>query len=490
LIFVELLTILAILIGGSFLIRAVGIQAWILPALGFVMGIALMLILGTIQVVTSQPTTPLSTLFLTLLIPIGIWLWYYKKGETSFFRIVPTILFLIAVIAAIIGLHTANHLNLTPDSYRYAQVGSLFESGNMEFAQAALLLKRLIAVPLMHAPANLADHFFLASITPLLALVTAAILAWFCQKGLQTEQDSWWTVCLFPIAAALILATNQFFIYNAFYVNGHILYAVLLLLIAGSSWLYACDADVSKTALKLILFLAIPALIVTRPEGGLHVGLVLIPVFISSKFPLRLKALLSAVLGASILIWNGFLWMNFSAAGQNAPIAVTGMFCGGLFAFLFIPFLYSRFAHYMSPRLLSVTEIVLWTSLAIAALLEPKVFAVSIHATITNIFMGRGMWGFSLIMIGMLFIGVLIFSNAPSRIFLRFPVTTFIPLGLLLAHLRDFPYRASMFDSFNRMFLHILPLAILFIVSSAATRRWGFFITKPSSKIDKKRFEA
>jgi len=223
-IFVELFTILTLLIGGSFLIRTSGIQGWILPSLGFVMGIALMLILGTIQVVTNQPTTPVSTLFLTLLIPIGIWLWFYNKGKTSFFRIVPAIMVLSAFTAAIIVLHAAKLLNLTPDSYRYAQVGSLFESGNMGFAQASLLLKRLIAVPLMHAPANLADHFFLTSITPLLALATAAILAWFCQKGLQVKQDSWWAVYLFPIAAALLLTTNQFFVYNAFYVNGHILY--------------------------------------------------------------------------------------------------------------------------------------------------------------------------------------------------------------------------------------------------------------------------
>ncbi|MCF8078542.1 MAG: hypothetical protein K9K88_04595 [Desulfobacterales bacterium] len=477
---VELVTNFALLIGGTVLVYTFGMRGWALPAFGYVTGIALMVILGGLQVVIAQPTTPVLTLCLTMLIPIAVWIWFHKKGSAPSFRILPALLFSLAAAAAIAGLYAVKLLNLTPDSYQYAQVGSLFESSRMELAQPSLLLKRTLAVPLLHAPANLADHFFLFSITPLLALATSVILAWFCQKGLQSGQVNWLTIWTLPICAALLLLANQFFIYNAFYVNGHILYCALLLLIAGGSWLYASNADIPKTALSCILFCAVPALVIARPEGGLQAGLVLLPVFVSEKFPVRLRALLAAVLGFSILVWNGFLWLKFSAAGQTAPISVIGMFWLGVLAVGFIPFLYSHFFGRFSFRFLSLAEITLWVALLATALREPEVFILSVNATIENVFMGAGLWGYSLVVLLLLFAGVLVITDTSDRIFLRFPVTTFIPFGLLLAHLRDLPYRIGAFDSFNRMILHVVPIAILFVVSSAGSRRREGLVKKPS----------
>lgn len=467
----ELVTIFALLFGGAFLVRAAGLQGWGLPALAFIAGIAFMVIIGSLQVISRWPANPVSTLILALLIPMGIWLWRYNKGAASFFPVLPSILFSAAAAAAAAGLHAAKLLNLSPDSYRYAQLGSLFESGNMAYAQPTLLLKRLLGVPLLHAPANLADHFFLASITPLLSLATVAILAWYCQKGLQTVHDSLFANWLLPSAAALLLLSNQFFIYNAFYVNGHVLYAAFLLLLAGSGWLYACNADVPRTALATLMICAVPAMIFTRPEAGLHVGLALLPVLISTRFPLQLKALLLAALGGSVITWNGFLWLKFIAAGQSAPVSVSGMFGLGLCAVMAIPLLFTRIPDCLSLRLLLPLEILLWAGVAVAALLDPTLFTISITATIKNILLGQGAWGFSLIILGVLVVGILILTDSPHRIFLRFPLTTFIPLALLLAHLREIPYRIGMLDSLNRMFVHILPLAILFIASAATKKQ-------------------
>ncbi len=68
---------------------------------------------------------------------------------------------------------------------------------------------------------------------------------------------------------------------------------------------------------------------------------------------------------------------------------------------------------------------------------------------------------------------VLVFFPAPGRIFLRFPLTTFLPLAFLLAYLRALPYRVGVADSLSRMFIQVVPLAILFVASAAASKGWA-----------------
>ena len=59
-------------------------------------------------------------------------------------------------------------------------------------------------------------------------------------------------------------------------------------------------------------------------------------------------------------------------------------------------------------------------------------------------------------------------------IFLRFPVTSFVPVALLLVYFRGNPYRIGVGNLLNRMWVHIVPLAILFVVAAASSRRWGY----------------
>ncbi len=466
----ELFTIFSILIGGSFFMRIMGITGWGAPPIGFVTGIIFLVLFGEIQVITGLSITPVYTLLITALIPVSIWIWRFKKGCSVSIQILPALLLGVFTALIVAFLYSANLLNLSPDSYRYAQIGSLIESGNIDVAQPSLLLKRQIAVPMMHASANLSDKLFLTSITPILSLSAAAILAWICRKGLETVHDESLITKVLPITAAMLLLTNQFFVLNAFYVNGHILYAVLLLLIAGCFWLYAGEADVSRTALTTIPLIAIPALVITRPEAPLHIGLTLAPVLVSDHFSRKLKAGLLTALNVSVIVWYGFLWCKFSAADEVVPVSVSGLFSLGIAGFIFTAVLFTKPWEKLSSRLLPALEIFLWLVFLIAALKNQEMFIISISAAVNNVVFGLGLWGYSLIVLGVLFIGVLLFTKTPILIFLRYPVTTFIPMALISAFLRGHPYRVGPFDSFNRMCLHIVPITILFITASAISK--------------------
>ena len=479
---IEIFSVLTILAGGCFLMRTVGVRGWGLPCIGFIAGIALMVFLGEAQlVIGTLPyttlrlalTTTTIRLVLTTLIPFLLWLIRYKKGRDVSIRVFPSLLVVAGVLAAIFFLRGSNIFAYSPDSFRHAQIGSLIESLNIHSANPDRLWFEGITIGMMQAPANLMDEFYLRSIIPILGLATMGAFIWFCKKALGATNRNWWEVNTLTFMCALLLFTNRYFIYNSFYIHAHMAYASFILLIAGSAWLYARNPEVPRAALMGMICLSTVAAVVTRPEAPMHVGFVLLPVLVSSKIPLRRRALILLVLGLSHLFWGGLTWSKYVSGKATTPLAVVAMFWLGLAEIMLIPFMFSALFDRISKYAVFLGESVLWIALGIAAVKDPEMFFVSYNAMVENVIGGVGHWGYSFCILGILFVMTLLLSNAPDRVFLRFPVTTFIPLGLLLAFFRGSPYHAGASDSFNRMLFHIVPIAILFIASSATTDRWG-----------------
>jgi hypothetical protein len=90
-------------------------------------------------------------------------------------------------------------------------------------------------------------------------------------------------------------------------------------------------------------------------------------------------------------------------------------------------------------------------------------------ATEQNLLYGAGGWGFSLLILAVLVLVGVVVARGEAIHFLRFPVTSFVPLGFLLAYLRDLPFRVGAGDSLNRLWIHIVPLAMLFVVAAFGT---------------------
>jgi hypothetical protein len=113
-------------------------------------------------------------------------------------------------------------------------------------------------------------------------------------------------------------------------------------------------------------------------------------------------------------------------------------------------------------------EGLLWLALLAAAVREPRTLVASVWHTGRNLLAGEGMWGLSLILLGLMVLAALILFRTPHQVFLRFPLTTYLPLVLLLAYLRGGAYRSGESDSLNRMWMHVVPLAVLFVIVAAA----------------------
>lgn len=471
----ELLVVAVIFVGGCAAMRVLGVSGWWLPGLGFLAGICLYLGIGFVQVATWLPTSPAITLVLTVGLPVGWWVLRWRRGGDVGVRVLPAVASMAGLFAAVVALRAANALKWHTDSLDYLIVARLLAEGHYRSTNTMLLVStRQLGAPLLHAPANLDGELYLRSITPLLAVATIVTLVWFLRQGMRIGSGR----LGFGLAAALLvllMVTNDRVIHHAFYLNGHLLTGAVVLLAAASGWLLAVGGEQPRRALMGLQILAIPALVITRPEGALMGVLILLPTWLSPRVPRTHRSITMAVFGASTILSSvvqGWFYLDRSTA---IPSSVTGPLLLGVLSLLAIPLLGWPLLTHRATTWLWLTEVGLW--LALLALVAyhkgSGVMHRSIDATYGNLVVGEGGWGLLIVLVSaLLVLGFVLFEGPPHQILLRFPVTTFVPFVYLMAYLREGEYRAAYADSMNRMIMHIVPLAVLllFILATVGDR--------------------
>jgi hypothetical protein len=217
----------------------------------------------------------------------------------------------------------------------------------------------------------------------------------------------------------------------------------------------------------------VAGLVLSRPEGALIGALAVLPTLLWGRFPLYSRWAILTVFGVAVMVQQGFIISAIASLGRPVPARMWWLLDVGLVALLALPVLAWSFVTRHHKYVLAAVEGALWLAVVGYSLTRPDQLQRSLDATVQNIVFDAGGWGVSLIVIGALVMGTILFTNAPYRIFLRFPLTASIPMFLLLAFLRGSPYRVGTTDSLNRMLIHIVPLAILFVATAAASKRWG-----------------
>jgi hypothetical protein len=469
---IELISVMAVFLGGCALLRAAGLRGWALPALGLLAGVTLQVAIGVVQVVTPfVPTTPILTLALTAALPGAWWLWRLRQGRDVGVSLPLAGLSVAGVAGAVVLLRAVALVTYHSDTFTYLMASRLLaDEAYKTGISTYLVTNRVLGMPLLHAPANLAGDYYLRSIATLLALATVAAVVWFIHVGVPRGLDGA-TRAVLIAAAVLLLVTNNRFVFNAFYLNGHLLQGALVLVVVGCGWLLATRAAKVPTAVMVLQVVAIPGLLVTRPEGPLVTALALLPTWVSDLSD-RYRALTMAVAGGYGGAWFGFQAWVYADRGADLPVSVLGPLAlslgllvgAGLIATGRLP----RIGPPVDRWALWLAEAGLWLALFALAVREPGNLKQSVVGTERNILGGEGLWGLSLFILGLFVLAALV-VRSPRREMLRFPLTTFVPLSFLLAYLREGAYHAGYGDSLNRMWMHVLPLAVLFVVLSAAS---------------------
>jgi hypothetical protein len=478
---VELVSILAILVGGCAFVSAAGLTGWGVPALGYLSGVALVIGIGFVQLLSPLPSHPALTLALTVALPAGWWLVRRRRGGGGTVPWRSVAVGVICVAGLVPVLRLANLVKFHWDSTQYLMVANMLTDGTfLTGVSSELLTKRLIGVGLLHAPAHLNGEEYVRSATPLLALATLAALVWFFQQGARRWCAPWQIAIFAGLGVLLLVSTNRF-VYHTFYLNGHLLFAAFFLVVVACGWLWLVRAEVPASGLMAMQLIAVPAMVLTRPEAPLMVVVALLPVLLSGHVPVRYRSSLLVTLGTATALWYAMALVVLRRHGEPVEISVYGLLALGILL-LGSPVLL-RWGALTRRALvpLGLTEIALWLALAGFAVRQPDILRDSLRAEWQNLVMGSGGWGPSVILLAGLALIAVALVRTPGQTALRFPLTTFIPLAFIFAYLRDVAYRPGFYDSLTRMLIQVLPVLVLGIIVAMASGSWRIQRTRSSA---------
>lgn len=466
----EFLFLSVVLLFGWSLLRLLGLKGWGAIPAGFVAGGFGLVAIGLLFVVAGLPTHPAWLVGTMLLIALACALAGIRRVTTHDSYMLIAGLAVLGVLVFV--LREVNLVKYHIDTFRYLLSSQLLVENQYGLASLNLLTKRMLAAPLLHAPAALYGEYYVRAFTPLLALCLLAFMVWLLRQGIRVAPERAGQLSWFTVLMVLLLASNNRFVWNAFYLNAHLFFAIAFLTIAACGWLLATRRDIDRLPLYALIALALPALIVARPEGFLAAGLALLPLLFSGSVSWRGRGFAMAVYGVSTVLWYGHVALAHMDFGKEIPLSTLGPLVLGAAAIAFIPFLgWSRPVRGHRAVLFAV-EGGLWLALAVFAFRDPAVLRESLDATYQNLVGGAGSWGGSVAVLSTLVILACVFCRDASVRHLRFPVTAMVPVFFLLAYLREGAYRVGNGDSLNRMFIEIVPLTVLFLAAAAASAQW------------------
>jgi hypothetical protein len=471
---IEVLNAWCLLLAGALVLRSAGMRGWGIIPFAYLVGICLEIGFAFLQAMTPLPGSPWLTWALMLATAGAAW---FARGRFGPAHSLPW-LWVAAVGGAAAGavalFRWLRVFTWHIDSLEYVQQAELLVQGRFaSTADAYVLDKRLIAFPIIEAPAQLSGADILFSVVPLLAIATLGVLAWFLQVGV-TQGLSRATATGVIALAVVGLATINRFVANAFYVNGHLLAAALLLLAAGSCWLLLEGPPVVARPMLVSLTLAAPALILVRPEGVFLTVLVVVPIVVSSSVPVRSRRLVAVATGTVGATWYGYVSVMAFLRDEDGPRAL--VVAGASLALVALGLVLPR----VRPRsrvgvVLAKAPLALdwglWLGVALATVAAPRLMADSVSALVLNAGAINGVWGLSFDILAALVVVALVLRRGGGLAPLRAVVTGFLPAAFILAYLRGSAYRVAAVDSLNRMLFEVVPVAVLLVAAVAAGRQ-------------------
>ena len=314
----------------------------------------------------------------------------------------------------------------------------------------------------LYAPAvTLHDGVFMASAIPLLTVTGVAATASLAHAALRKMgTPTPWRMTLLGSALVVLVTTNRA-VYNVFYVNTHMMFALYLGLVVLALW--SARAHLGRPPV-ILLATWLAALLLLRPEAMAVISLVLVVMVVDDRFAISTR--MATVLPPSFMAiaWYGIAVRARVATGTGTgDTLVNGSLVIGV-GMVALVALAAKAPH----RLRSLVRRAPMVALAALALLvvsvavtTPSVISGTAASTWDNV-AGKGFWGVTWIGLPVL---VLVAATA------RLPASAYwlVPLGgfpLLLLALNDTRGAAvtGPLDSTNRMLMHIVFVALLFVV--------------------------
>jgi hypothetical protein len=357
-------------------------------------------------------------------------------------------------------------VRFTSDSYHYLMSAlALTRSGTLEGVVDAYLLKRQLATPLLHTLGVLTGRGYVSFWTPLLGVATFGTMTWLGVTGLRlmSVPRRWRWAILVPVLA-LVLTTNRV-LFHFFYINGHMLFAGLLLAGVGLGWF---AVRTNEWTLLLPASMMFGALIPVRPEAAIGVGVFLVAFLSSSQIPVRWRWVLLAPTVVATLVWDGLVLPRLlsepSLDLMKSPLAEIVVMMG-------LVALIVAGGSRSLPRFVPAAPWIVVGSLAVIlgifVVRDPQILIDTIGGMSVSLGV-TGLWGVFWLVMPLLAVGAAIVGFSNDR-YIFFGLASFVLIIPILAYLRGSPFHDGPGDSANRMMMHIVPLLVLAVVFAAGT---------------------
>lgn len=357
---------------------------------------------------------------------------------------------------------------LTFDSYKFIKLGRTLESNDLSISSASLADYPIVGLEIQAFGRALGAEFVIAApaTAGLLGIVGAGSFIVQAVNGrVQLSAAS--------IAATLVsgtvLALSSYMLRLQFsLLNSHLVVAGLLSV--GAAAALATANTESHRHMVPVSAMALSALAMTRAEGPLVVALVMIALVADQGLPRRTWRQLGTmgVLPAAVWYWR------LATAGASGDILspTRSAFMIGVLAapvaVLAIPQL-----DFIRRWLVPIAFGALTCAISGLAVAEPEGFGTSAATTAGNL-LTTGSWGAVWwLLVPAIAMGIMTGPTLEREDSWLLILLGFGGLVMILGGIRDFPFRAGFGDSGNRMMIHIVPLAFLFVIvkTLVASRR-------------------
>ncbi|MDH3500795.1 MAG: hypothetical protein OEM97_11775, partial [Acidimicrobiia bacterium] len=370
-----------------------------------------------------------------------------------------------------IAVDTIAATRFNTDSFRYLiSAATLEETGDLTGIGYRDMSKRLLGTPMLHTFGTVSGRGYVAVITPMLALSGAATMVWLSSEAFTSVRTPRkWRLLLLVTGVAALISTNRF-VFASFYVNGHMLFAVMALIGVGAAWLGTVRR---MPALLLPAGLAFAALVPIRAESTIVAAVLLLPFVARGRLGTHALSLLVTPFVAAVIMWHGFA---FPRLVSEADPGWFGPSRGPLFIGIFVCTAClgrrTRIGGFMADNASRIALLGLLGYTTVSAVRRPDILIDSITATIDNMFR-LGLWSLFWWMLTPVLLTVVVakvrfrYSEVWSSGLLGFAVAL-----MALPYLRGVAYRGGWEDSGNRMLLHIVlvVVAYLIVMGAAAIR--------------------
>jgi hypothetical protein len=437
-------------------------------ALAFPVGVGAYLLIGWVTLCLRLPFSPLVTLLVatgaTLVVAASS---VRRDDRVTWLEVGAVTALTVGVAAGSLVVQAVPLTRLTPDVLRFVvAAGVIGETGSFGAVRRGDVINRQLLEAVLFAPASLTARPYLPSLPALLSLAGIGATALLADEALRRERAPWVVRGVLVVVAVTFLLTTNRVVFNFFYLHGHVVFAVLLLVAVAGVWFAATTGHRPWTWLAAG---ALVLLVALRPEGFLVVLLVLVPALATPAIADGDRWVLAGSVAAAIVLWFGTV-VRPLIPGDGLSHADGAL----LVAVMIIVFTVAVRVRALapladhSPHLLVAATI---AALATVTVLDPELAAASALATWENV-TGAGAWRLTWLGLPVLVGTALVAARgrlAHAAVWWT-PLLGFVPLMLTFASLRGHPYRIGPGDSGNRMLMHILLVAVTFLLVAAWRR--------------------